>query len=201
MALNPAATIDCLYFGDRLQQIVGGFSAAELHMLGYFACLLSLYRRAPLADWGYQFIGTKCGAPFSKDVEESCNVLLNGGYFIVEGNRLNFTTLAGERLQQLSFLDLFKKRRESLVGAASAVVAFPLGIVREALSNEPDLQRARLVPLNRELLETAAVESIYEQFDVLKSAFGDIHDDLRLPAVAWITALYQSDELAMAAAT
>ena len=43
--------------------------AAELHLFGYLACVLWLYTGRTADDWGYFFLGTALGAPFSPPVD------------------------------------------------------------------------------------------------------------------------------------
>ena len=79
--LNPAATFDCLFVARRLQHLNGSFSIPELHIFGYLACLLWLYRNQPISDWGYTFVGTELGAPFSQDIDTAANEFLEHGLF------------------------------------------------------------------------------------------------------------------------
>lgn len=72
--------------------------------------------------------------------------------------------------------------------------AFSAGMVVGALSQEPELRRARAVPSNRPLLEDAAQEQLYEQFDALRQALRNENIDLRVPSVVWLAALYSSHE-------
>ena len=69
MRLNPEATFDCLLVAERLRREAGTFTAPELHLFSYLGCLLWLYRGNIAADWGYSFVGTELGAPFSLDID------------------------------------------------------------------------------------------------------------------------------------
>jgi len=191
MHLKPLSTFDCLYLGSRLQRWLGGFSAAELHLLAYLACLLSLYHKIPVADWGYGFVGTEHGAPFSLEIKVAAQELENRGFFYSTQDKLQMTVAAEELLKELEGMSLYEERTDCLNAASSSIVAFSVGTVREALNNEPELQRAKQMPTNRVLLEEPGIDIIYEHFGLLREALGDRIKDLRLPAVAWLTALFR----------
>jgi hypothetical protein len=67
-------------------------------------------------------------------------------------------------------------------------------MVGNALSQEPELRRAQALPATRLLLEESAQVQLYTQFDALRQALSQQSDDLRLPAVVWLSALYRSNE-------
>lgn len=192
MPLNPLPTFDCLYLGSQLQRQLDGFSPAELHLISYLACLLSLYRRTPTSDWGYNFVSTELGAPFSREIEVTASELSRRGFFSRVHEQLQMTRIAEERLVELQALSLFQERSECLKAASASIVAFSLGTVREALWNEPELRRAKSLRANRTLLEEPGLGLIYEEFGFLREALGGHSVDLRLPAVVWLTALFRS---------
>jgi hypothetical protein len=195
MALNPDATYDCLFMANRLQREAGKFTAPELHLFGYLACLLWLYRRRAITDWGYSFVGTELGAPFSLDLDSAIKALVQRGYFLRATDHLNMTDAAHNQLRDFSGLTMNQSREECLNAACSSTTAFSSGMVCNALAQEPDLRRARLTPMGRPLLEDAARSQLYVQFDALRSALHQTDGDLRLPAVVWLTALYRAREL------
>ena len=194
MRLNHLAAFDCLFLGSRLQRQLDGFSAAELHLLAYLACLLSLYRGMPIADWGYGFVGTELGSPFSREIETAVQELEQRGFFSHKFDKLQMTASADEWLVELGGLGLYQERTDCLNAASVSIVAFSVGTVREALSNEPELYRAKALPASRELLEEPGLGLIYDQFQLLRQALGGRTKDLRLPAVTWLTALFRSGE-------
>lgn len=193
MHLNPAAAFDCLFIARRLQQQNGSFSIPELHIFGYLACLLWLYRNQPIADWAYTFVGTELGAPFSQDIDIAINEFLERGLFHRIHERLQMTELAERRLHIYEQLDLNLGRVECLQAACASTSAFSVGMVCTALANEPELKRSITIPASRQLLEELAQSQLYSQFSALHKAFYGRSDDLRLPAVTWLTALYRSD--------
>lgn len=198
--LNPAAAFDCLFIARRLQKQNGSFSIPELHIFAYLACLLWLYRNQPLADWAYTFVGTELGAPFSQDIDTVVNELLDRGLIYRTHERLQMTESAERRLHIYERLELNIGRVECLQAACASTSAFSVGMVCSALANEPELKRSIEIPSSRQLLEELARSQLYTQFSALHEAFSGRSNDLRLPAVTWLTALYSSgiSESAMA---
>lgn len=201
MSLNPDATFDSLFLADRLQREAGSFSVPELHLFAYLACLLSLYRRNAVTDWGYSFVGTELGAPFSQDIDDAVKLLMDRGFLVRSQERMSMSSIATESLEEFGRLALNQDRVACLGAASGSIAAFSIGMVGSALSQEPDLKRARTTPLNRLLLEDSAREQLYAQFDGLRKSLGnyavhDESDDLRMPAVLWLSALYRWSELA-----
>lgn len=194
MQLNPFATFDCLFLARYLQRKLGGFSEAELHLLAYMACLLSLYREEPLTDWGYSFICTKFGAPYSREIAITIEELERRILFLRTKDKFQISNTAEQRLDDLIGLCLYQQRIDCLIAASSSTAAFSIGIVREALNSEPELHRAKKLPANRELFEEPGLRLIYDQFQLLRQALGCQSKDLRVPAVAWLTALFKFGE-------
>jgi hypothetical protein len=192
MLLNPDATFDCLFVANRLQRQNGSFNIPELHIFAYLACLLWLYRNQPVIDWGYTFVGTELGAPFSQEIDTAVNECLERGFFHRTHERLHMTELAERRLHTYEQLGLNLERVEFLQAACASTAALSVGMVCTALANEPELRRSNALPASRQLLEESAQFQLYEQFSVLHKAFNERSKDLRLPAVAWLTALYSS---------
>jgi hypothetical protein len=196
MPLNSDASFDCLFLAHRLQKLSASFPAAQLHLFAYLGCLLWLYRQEPLTDWGYGFVGTELGAPFSREIDSALKELVERGYFLRVEDRYAATRLAEEQLSDFDQLALNKSRVECLQAAYASTAAFSVGMVGSALSNEPELKRAQALPSNRLLLQDVAQKQLYEQFDALRKTIGERSSDLRLPAVVWLTALYRTSERA-----
>ena len=194
MGLNPNATFDTLFIASSLQRHTAGVTAAELHLFGYLACMLWLYKRHALEDWGYSFVGTELGAPFSQKIDHAIDEMTERGYLVRTGDRMRVSGIAEERLKQFSALQLNNERTECLYAACSSTSAFSLGMIGRALSQEPDLKRARTMPMTRQLLEHSAQSQLYQYFDALRSNLGQDDVNLRVPAVVWLVALYQSSD-------
>jgi len=192
--LNPEATFDCLFIIERLQGNRTSLTSQEIHLFAYLGCLLWIYRKRPVEDWGYGFVGTELGAPFSQEIDTSINELVERGYLRRVHGRVDSTEIASDSLRYLTALASNTERIECLDAACSSTAAFSVGMVSNALTNEPELSRAQAVPSSRMLLEETARSQLYEQFDALRSALDQRGNDLRLPAVVWLSALYQMDE-------
>jgi hypothetical protein len=198
MRLSPEATFDCLFMAARLQRDSGTFTASELHLFAYLACLLWLYRRRATADWGYSFVSTDLGAPFSIDIDGVIRELQSRGYLVRVQERLRTSNTADQQLNVFLGLTLNAERIECLHAACSSTSALSVGMVGSALAQEPELRRARAMPNNRPLLEDTAQSQLYEHFDALHRALNKEDIDLRVPAVVWLSALYRSDDQTVA---
>ena len=194
MRLNPDATFDCLFVTNHLQIQRPSFSVQEIHLFTYLACLLWLYRERIVSDWGYEFVGTELGAPFSREIDTALKELLERGYFRKIHDRVRLSELAKQPLQDLSELTINQERSECLQAACSSTAVFSVGMVSSALAKEPELMRAKALPSSRLLLEDSARSQLYVQFDVLRKAVSQRTNDLRLPAIVWLTALYRFGE-------
>ncbi|MFH1130935.1 MAG: hypothetical protein V1754_06340 [Pseudomonadota bacterium] len=194
MRLNPDATFDCLFVANRLQIQRSSFSVQEVHLFTYLACLLWLYREMVVSDWGYEFVGTELGAPFSRDIDTALKELLERGYFRRIHDRVRLTELAEQPLRVFSELTINQERAECLQAACSSTALFSVGMVSNALAKEPELMRAKALPSSRLLLEDSARSQLYVQFDALRKAVSQRSNDLRLPAIVWLTALYRFGE-------
>ena len=193
MRLHPNATFDCLLVARRLQAQGAAFTGPELHLFAYLACLLWLYQKHIVTDWGYSFVGTELGAPYSQEIDLALKELLGRGFFLRVHDRLRMTELAEQTLEDFSSLEMNRERAECLNAACASIAAFSLGMVTSALSQEPELSRAKALPSSRLLLEDAAQSQLYVQFEALRSNLDQRTSDLRLPAVVWLSALYRSN--------
>lgn len=81
---NPEATYDSLFIVEHLEESLHGVTEGEVHLFGYLARLLALFRGAPAAEWGYRFTRTKWGAPFSRDIAEAMRDLDLSGRLRIE---------------------------------------------------------------------------------------------------------------------
>jgi hypothetical protein len=193
--INPYASFDCLSVGHKLQSVLEDVAEAELHLFTYLACLLSLYRSRPVADWGYQHTSTKSGTPFSYDVANAASQLILSGFFSRTPNgNLQVTDDGSEEYALLLRLSQLNKREAFLEGACSSVLALPVGIVREALLHEPELERATALSSARTLLDGPGLSLLYEQFSALSDAVGVEVKGLMTPSVVWLTYLSRASE-------
>jgi hypothetical protein len=197
--LNPEGLFDCLYIAAQLQDRLGNVAEVELHTFAYLACLLSLYRHRPVADWGYAFAGTKNGSPFSHDLSEAVQILRLAGCFRAEGNLLLLTERGKVERVELQELSDLSARLPFLEGACGSALCLPVGLIRHALLNEPTLRPSVKHDASRPLLEGPGTELLYEQFRTLSNLVGVKVDELMVPAVAWLSFLLRIEDVPRAA--
>ena len=134
---NPAAYFDMLYLGERMGDLVEGFSRPELHLLSYASCLLSLYKGLPVAEWGYEFVSAENGLPFSQDVDIAIDTALGLGQVSARGLLLVLSVEGSAEVAELRQLEGNKVREQYLAGAADCLLVFNPGNVREAFNYDP----------------------------------------------------------------
>jgi hypothetical protein len=193
MTANADALFDCLFLADRMQGEDGRASIPEIHLFAYLGCLLWLYRHRTVTEWGYTFVGTEFGAPFSVDIDSGLTLLIDQGHVIRGESRITLSDQAKYYLETLVSLELNQERTECLAAACASTAVLSPGMVSSALSRDPELERARKVPITRSLLEEAAVSELYGQFSVIQQNLKLEYDDLRVPAVVWLSALQRLD--------
>lgn len=187
--LSAYAAFDSLHVGLYLERVLRNFAEAEVHLFAYLGCLLSLYRKRPVSDWGYGFSGTRNGAPFSVELNESLATLKSAGMLRSEGEFLRLTETGKAECQGLSDLSINQERLACLEGACGCLLTMPVGVVRNALFQEPMLKPAVRLNDARPLLEGPGLSLIYDQFSELSAAIGVNVSDLMLPATVWLTYL------------
>lgn len=191
--LNPYASFDCLSVATRLERWTGSVTEGELHLFSYLACLLSLYRMRPVTDWGYQYVGTKLGAPYGPAIGEAIKDLIAAGLIDATDQVFRITSNGRQEYETLRTLVRNSQRDAYLEGACSSVLALPIGLVREAILQEPELSRSRRMPITRTLLEDGpGLNSLYEHFSTLSTYLGVDTDDLMVPSAIWLTYLAQA---------
>lgn len=185
------AAYDVLTIVARLERILGGVTRSELHLLAYVACLLSIYRRFPAAEWGYGFIRSQWGAPFSSHLERAVDSLSASGLLDVY-SEIIMSTPPGQKF--VTFLDGISEhqwRTEFLQGACDSALAMSLGAMRGALHYEPGLRGASVHQQPRTLLASGEESALYEQFGAVTEVIGPEVQDLMVPSVVWLTYLNQ----------
>jgi len=191
--MNSSSLFDCLAIGNSIQTAMGNFSPEELHIFGYLGCLLSLYRKQPVSEWGYTFILSEKGIPFSHEIHESFNYVRQLGFLNSDGFYYRLSSAGESLLEQLKSLVQHNKRLPMLEGACASLLAIPINVVRNAVTNVPEIKRATAAKSARRLLMEPGLEQLYKQFQVLSATFGVEISDLMIPATAWLSYLAQED--------
>jgi hypothetical protein len=186
--INSTAYFDALYISMRLQTLLGSVFTGELHLIAYLSCLLGLYESHPISDWGYGFTGTTEGAPYSPAITAASDHMERSGT-ILRRNQIAFVSDRGvAECELLSSMHSNTTRQRYLEGACSSLLTLPIGIVREALSREPELRSMSIHRTARQLLQGPGLESLYRQFELLRSVL-DHSSDILAPAMVWLTYL------------
>jgi len=183
------AAYDVLSITRRLEQAFDGVTRAEIHLLSYVACLLAMYRRLPASEWGYSFIRSQWGAPFSAEIEDALAMLMEGGLVRFRGEALVMTTSGREMLGFLDSMVEHGWRIQYLDGACASALAMSAGVLRDALRQEPGLRRASVHHEPRTLLGPGEDAALYEQFGILSSVVSLEVSDLMVPSVLWLSYL------------
>ena len=191
--LNPCAVFDALFLGQALSAPLGYFTATDVQTFSYLACLLTLYKKRPVSDWEYFFAGTKYGAPFSTEIQEALEVLENNGLISSSEEGLKITNEGREELTILQCISQNRQRTPFLDGASACLAALPPGVIRDALSNEPELSSVRNLRATRGLLLGSGLTVLYDQFDELSSIMGIEIENLTVPALTWLSCLYANE--------
>jgi hypothetical protein len=188
---NPLAYFDALAISVKLQQTFDRTAISEVHLFAYLACLLSLYRGCAASDWGYEFVATENGSPFSADLEEAIVSLVLEGLG-EQSDRYLVVTVEGQSVcAELSDFERNRRREEFLSAACASVLALPLGTIRSAMVTDHDMKLATELRDTRRLLTETAVEDLHDAFSALSDEIGIHVRDLMVPAVVWLNYLAQ----------
>jgi len=187
---NPSSYFDVLSITSKLSNSLQKISIAEIHLFSYLSCLLWLYKKQPVAFWGYPFAATPQGHPYSADLDESVKYLHRNGMVTIDDDKhIGITDNGSTEFLELLNMTMFAEREPYIEGACSCVLTMPVGMIRNGIMNEPEINNAITLAQKRMLLTTDGLDMLYEQFDTLSTAIGVAVDDLMIPSVVWITYL------------
>lgn len=193
--LNPYAFFDVLAICVQLSRVIGRITESEIHLLGYLSCLLSLYKKRPVAEWGYYFSGTKFGEPFSFDISKAIENLCNGGQLIRLDNMIEVTEQGIDYYEKLKKFSQNSERSAFLEGACSSLLVLSITQVREALRYEPESNHVRKISVSRLLLDNPLNGELYDHLEALSHSIGVEIKDLMSPAVVWLTYLLETSKM------
>jgi hypothetical protein len=189
--INPLAFFDCLSTLNHLEKTTAKLLKEEIQIFTYLACLLFLYdKKKPVSDWGYFYAGTQEGAPFSLEINDAVDQLFLVGLVEKESDYYQISAKGVSEYQLLSTLSQNLERDRFIDGACSSRLMFPIGFVREAISNEPELKHVKDLVNKKMLLEGPGIKIIYEQFAALNSIIGSEVKSLMVPASIWLNYLF-----------
>ncbi len=190
--ISPAAYFDVLSLGERISSLVEGFSRTELHLLGYAACLLSLYEGQPAADWGYEFVSVQNGLPFSQEISASVDFALGLEHIRPQGALMVLSGEGQTEVSELRKLEDNRSRDRYIAGATDCLLVFNPGNVREAFNYDPTISYLRNGKHTEWLLTSSVVERLYSSFQQLRVALDYEPHDLSIPMVSWLKYLIQT---------
>lgn len=187
-ACNPDAAFDALCIVSRVGASVGGAYRTEVYLFSYLSCVLYIYRQNPVATWGYDFSVTRNGLPFSAPLDHAIDVLMSGALLNEHNGKLEISESGSAELEILQSLGQNSRRVEYIDGATASLLALPMGVLRGALQQQPDLARGRKIGKTRRLF-AGDHEDLYDELERLSRAIGVEFSDLMIPAVAWLAYL------------
>ncbi len=192
---SPEATYDSLFIIAHLEASLHGVTEGEVHLFAYLSDLLGLFRGVPSAEWGYTFMRTKWGAPFSREIAEALRELSLSGHVCAEIQDavapMVPTEGGRELLKDIDRLELCKSRRPFLEASCGSAAAFPVAAIRRAIRSEPTLKSASGHSGPQELLAGPSLGLLYEQFGALERALGGAPSDLFVPSSVWLSYLIE----------
>lgn len=180
------AYFDMLVLGSGLTDLVQGFTRSELHLFAYSSCLLSLYDQKPMAEWGYDFVSSENGLPFSSGLDECIENALAIGHLHRHQILMAVTADGRAELTELRQLGALRSRERYLEGAADSVLVFSPGTVREAFNYDPSISFLKKGNRTDWVLTQQMVDRFYENFRQLRSALDYKSQDLSVPLVNWL---------------
>ena len=185
------AAFDSLTITSLLEKIDLGPTRGEIHLLAYLASLLSVYGRKGegASDWGYAFTATPGGAPFSESLEVEIERLISKGAYAVVGAALQLTPEGNQLQQTLSGLELVKDRFDYIDSASATVYVLPIGMIRAAFAQDPDISLVAEHRRTRVLASENALARLYAEFDAVADVLGEARGSSFAASVLWLTYL------------
>lgn len=185
------AAFDALTIGRQIHDLPFRASQGEVHLFGYLACLMFLYKNQGIGatEWGYAFAATPLGAPFSEELHTEINRLVRTGYLTLHRNELGLTPAGISEQENLERLSLNASRLEFLEAATSSVLVLPPAVIRSALATDHDAVMAESLGKSRDLISPTAIPRLYQDFSALNDALGSSSMDLLSASVLWLTYL------------
>lgn len=165
-------------------------SVQEMHLYSYLGCVLALFQGRAVADWGYEYVITSEGFPFSKELDEARKVLIANGALDMDGQGLlrpNLPALTDE-LDIVSTLSDWGDRRATVRAATECSLALPMGSIRYAISRSPGMATSFLLGQRGKLLERDDAGLLYQEYTLVSSVLGAEKVDILAPAVVWLSA-------------
>ena len=188
---NIFANFDILYLMLKVRIKYCELNIYEINVLLYLAQLLSIYDGNLSSKWEYVFISNEYGSPLSNDVLleikslcENKKILQNndGFYSISENDRFE------SFINGLSNQYRLKWRTKYTQCAIDSIMLKTLPQITNSIQNEPGI--STLKSLNRYSVlhddSDKAIDSLFDDFKILKDIVGDSRKQILVPASIWI---------------
>ncbi|ODU16080.1 MULTISPECIES: hypothetical protein [Variovorax] len=188
---NPESFFDCLHTIAKLQRSLQGLSQLDIQRIGYLSCILALYDKKPVADWGYQFANTDLGKPFSYELSNAMKTLHASGRLLEEDGRFQLSDDGQAMLRALDNLEASRARKRYLDAACFSMLAVPRSTLSQGLDREPTVASSQLRSNGAMLLDGPAITLLYDQLAGLATIAGPESTDLVSPSVLWLS--YSAD--------
>lgn len=184
--INSYAYYDALSISLKLSDTKPSISEIELHLFGYLACLLSLYKRRPASTWKYEFALTKYAFPFSPSLHKAIDALIINRYFVTHEGIVKTTSTATSEYRELTEFSLYSEREEFLEVACSCALVIPGGNIRDSLTNLPPIKSQMRLEQSADILGDISIRILHDHFEFLYNIIGRTTEDLIIPALAWL---------------
>lgn len=188
--ISPEAYCDAMFILNDAPKSVVPITVVEMHLFSYLGCILALFKGKPVGDWGYSYAITSDGFPFSAQFENARRALITRGLANVEQDGTldpQYPELAQE-LELINSIGSWDERRNCIRAATECAVALPVGSIRYAVEQSPGFSTPLKLGQRHQLLEEEDVTLLYDEFNVINNALGEVTDDLLSPAVIWLSA-------------
>jgi hypothetical protein len=188
--ISPEAYCDALVIMKESPQSVLPISVIEMHLFSYLGCILALFQGKPIGEWGYSYVVTKEGFPFSVEFEEARKNLVFRGLVDTtsDGLLMPHEPQISNEFEKILTLRALESRRSWMQSATQCALALPVGSIRYAINNTPGLEGPLSISQSRTLLSGIDVSLLYEEYKVISSVLGTDARDLLSPAVIWLSA-------------
>lgn len=193
MLPSPRSFYDALALCAGLEVVLESVARAEIHLVAYLASLLAIYSGQSSSEWGYRFAVTPAGYPFSQDLDGALGYWIKSGRLLAHADGyVRMSDHGAEEFERLDTLSEMRRNEKFIHGACGSVLVMPVGVIREALGHEGDLQRVPHLS-QAELLPTEVGSELRrEQFIALRHTLPLDLEDLMTPAVVWLSYLTET---------
>lgn len=193
--MNPEAHFDCLLIASELDAPLGGVTRLELQRIAFLSCLLSIYTKQAVSDWGYRFANTGTGLPFSDHLVSATDYLIETGLLSDTEGRLRPTELGVQMRQYLGGLQSMAPRVPCVSAAAASLLAVPGSVMAEGLQQEPTTVASKLRDSPTMLLDEPHLLTLHQHFAALAAVIPPGQKDLLSPSVLWLTYMAHVNEV------